>query len=69
MNNKNSNISVDSNVKNALKALALVTGHKTVREYMRHLAEYQAKHLSASEYEDYRRFMRYYELQEKMRKN
>lgn len=66
MNNKNSNIGVDSNVKNALKALALVTGHK---EYMRHLAEYQAKHLSASEYEDYRRFMRYYELQEKMRKN
>ncbi|WP_414152381.1 hypothetical protein ACKN8S_10105 [Limosilactobacillus reuteri] len=69
MTNKNSNIAVDNNVKYSIKALALVTGHKTVREYMRHLAEYQAKHLSASEYEDYRRFMRYYELQEKMRKN
>lgn len=69
MTNKNSNIAVDNNVKYSIKALALITGHKTVREYMRHLAEYQAKHLSASEYEDYRRFMRYYELQEKMRKN
>ncbi|MCC4357999.1 hypothetical protein [Limosilactobacillus reuteri] len=69
MTNKNSNIAVDNNVKYSIKALALVTGHKTIREYMRHLAEYQAKHLSASEYEDYRRFMRYYELQEKMRKN
>ena len=69
MTNKNSNIGVDNNVKYSIKALALVTGHKTVREYMRHLAEYQAKHLSASEYEDYRRFMRYYELQEKRRKN
>lgn len=69
MTNKNSNIAVDNNVKYSIKALTLVTGHKTVREYMSHLAEYQAKHLSASEYEDYRRFMRYYELQEKMRKN
>lgn len=62
---KNGNIGVDGTVKDEFKALSIVTGYKTIRDYMRHLADYQIHHLSISEYDDFRCFMRRFEGQNK----
>lgn len=69
MNNKSSkkrgNIGVDRDTQNKIKALAMVSGHKFVRGYMRELIDNQVKQLCSSEYNDLRCFMRRFEEQEK----
>ena len=65
MTKKHSNIGVDINVQNEIKALTMVTAHQFIRDYMRDLIDCQIKQLSAGEYEDYRTFLRRIEEQEK----
>ncbi|MCT3201830.1 hypothetical protein EGO58_10155 [Limosilactobacillus reuteri] len=65
MNKKHGNIGVSMDVQNEIKALAMVSGHKFIRGYMKNLIDNQIKHLSAGEYEDYRCFLRRIEEQEK----
>ncbi|MQB70175.1 hypothetical protein [Limosilactobacillus reuteri] len=65
MNKKHGNIGVSIDVQNEIKALAMVSGHKFIRGYMKDLIDNQIKHLSAGEYEDYRCFLRRIEEQEK----
>ncbi|WP_323058920.1 hypothetical protein [Limosilactobacillus reuteri] len=65
MNKKHGNIGVSMDVQNEIKALAMVSGHKFIRGYMKDLIDNQIKHLSAGEYEDYRCFLRRIEEQEK----
>lgn len=65
MSKKHGNIGVSIDVQNEIKALAMVSGHKFIRGYMKNLIDNQIKHLSAGEYEDYRCFLRRIEEQEK----
>ena len=65
MNKKHGNIGVSMDVQNEIKSLAMVSGHKFIRGYMKNLIDNQIKHLSAGEYEDYRCFLRRIEEQEK----
>ncbi|NME21704.1 hypothetical protein ACKN8S_10930 [Limosilactobacillus reuteri] len=65
MSKKHGNIGVSIDVQNEIKALAMVSGHKFIRGYMKDLIDNQIKHLSAGEYEDYRCFLRRIEEQEK----
>ena len=65
MNKKHGNIGVSMDVQNEIKALAMVSGHKFIRGYMKNLIDNRIKHLSAGEYEDYRCFLRRIEEQEK----
>ena len=65
MSKKHGNIGVSMDVQNEIKALAMVSGHKFIRGYMKNLIDNQIKHLSAGEYEDYRCFLRRIEEQEK----
>ena len=58
MSKKHGNIGVDINVQNEIKALVMVSGHKFIRSYMRDLIDEQVKHLSAGEYDDYRKIGR-----------
>lgn len=65
MSKKHGNIGVSIDVQNEIKALAMVSGHKFIRSYMKDLIDNQINHLSAGEYEDYRCFLRRIEEQEK----
>ena len=47
MNKKHGNIGVSMDVQNEIKALAMVSGHKFIRGYMKNLIDNQIKHLSA----------------------
>ena len=67
MNNKSSkkrgNIGVDRDTQNKIKALAIISGNKFVRNYIRDLI--YVKQLSSSDYNDLHCFVRRFEEQEK----
>ncbi|MCC4487608.1 hypothetical protein [Limosilactobacillus reuteri] len=69
MNNKSSkkrgNIGIDRDTQNKIKALAIISGHKFVRNYIRDLIDDQVKQLSSSDYNDLHCFVRRFEEQEK----